>query len=147
MQRFLGFRWRRSLASVSLGIVVLVIVGCSRSEFESQVSGKVMLDGKGVGPGTIIFAIQGAETGNPATGAIDASGNYSLKTSRAVGLKSGHYRVCVTVFEPTQGQPGERVYGPSKWLTPQKYGSLDTSGLEYDVKAGSNAIDIELSSK
>ena len=43
--------------------------GCSGSDFESQVSGKVTLDGAAIGPGFLVFAPVTGGT-NPANGAI-----------------------------------------------------------------------------
>jgi len=136
----------------SLGQLVILVaavslcLGCATGGLESQVNGTVTLDGKAVGPGTITFAMKSASS-NPATGAIEKDGSYLLKTARTAGLHPGMYQVSLTVFEAAQGRPGERLYGPSKMITPEKYSSTATSGLEYEVKAGSNTINIDLSSR
>src|SRR4029078_11573749 len=106
----------------------------------------VTLDGKVVGPGTITFATKGASS-NPATGAIEKDGSYRLKTARTAGLHPGTYQMYLTVFEAAQGRPGERLFLQPKMITPEKYSSASTSGLEYEVKSGANTIDIDLSSK
>ena len=131
---------------VILAAAVNLLLGCAPGGLESQVSGTVTLDGKAVGPGTITFAMKSASS-NPATGAIEKDGSYRLKTARTAGLHPGTYQVSLTVFEAAQGRPGERLYGPSKMITPEKYSSTATSGLEYEVKPGGNTIDIDLSSK
>lgn len=129
------------LLSASL---VFLPIGCSRSSLESSVIGKVTLDGKPIGPGTVVFS-SGAK--NPAFGAIDVGGNYSLKTSRTEGLAAGKYRVAVSVREvPPSSNPSDRL-PPGKLLHPEKYEAVETSGLEFDVVPGSNSINIELSSK
>ena len=125
---------------------VNLFLGCASGGLESQVNGTVTLDGKTVGPGTITFALKDASS-NPATGAIEKDGSYQLKTARTAGLHPGTYQVSLTVFETAQGRPGERLYGASKMITPEKYSSTATSGLEYEVKPGSNTINIDLSSK
>jgi hypothetical protein len=131
---------------VVLATAVGFLVGCSSSGLESQVGGTVTLDGKAVGPGTITFALKGGST-NPATGAIERDGSYQLKTSRTSGLHPGSYQVSLTVFEAPQGRPGERLYGAAKMITPEKYSSIGTSGLAYEVKPGGNTINIDLTSK
>ena len=131
---------------VILLIAVNLFSGCAPGGLESQVNGTVTLDGKAVGPGTITFALKDASS-NPATGAIEKDGSYQLKTARTAGLHPGTYQVSLSVFEAAQGRPGERLYGPSKMITPEKYSSTATSGLEYEVKSGSNTINIDLSSK
>jgi hypothetical protein len=120
--------------------------GCSSGSFESTVAGKVTLDGKPIGPGTVVFALAEGQT-NPAVGTIQPGGDYLLKTSRTEGLQPGKYRVAVTVFEPLNLPPGERSTVPSKLIHPEKYTTVDTSGMEFEVAAGSNAIDIALTSK
>jgi hypothetical protein len=126
--------------------VLALVSGCSRSSFESTVAGTVTLDGKTIGPGVTVFAPINDKR-NPATGAIEPNGSYSLKTSRADGLAAGKYQVSVSVRElPKDFHPGDRP-PPGKLLIPEKYLSNTISGLEYDVEPGSNTINIELKSK
>jgi hypothetical protein len=123
---------------------VFLSAGCSRNSLESSVIGKVTLDGKPIGPGTVVFS-SGAK--NPAIGAIDVGGNYSLKTSRTEGLAAGRYRVAVSVREvPPNSNPSDRL-PPGKLLHPEKYEAVETSGLEFDVVTGSNTIDLPLTSQ
>jgi hypothetical protein len=124
---------------------MVAVMGCG-SGAESEVSGTVTLDGKKVGPGVIVFAPTDG-TSNPADGAIQPNGSYFLRTSREVGLKTGKYRVSVSVLDQPPVLPGSRSMEPAKLVTPQKYADPSTSGLEYDVAAGSNTIDIELTSQ
>lgn len=130
---------------VGLGIFALLAsLGCGGGK-ESQVSGHVKLDGNPVGPGTIVFVpAEGAS--NPADGAIQVDGSYSLKTSRTDGLNPGKYKVTVTVLDQPEVQPGERSMIAAKLITPEKYRDPATSGLEFSVEPGSNKIDVELTS-
>jgi hypothetical protein len=125
---------------------ILAVAGCSGSGKESEVSGKVTLDGQPVGPGAVVFAPVEGQT-NPADGAIQLDGSYFLKTSREVGLKPGTYNVSVSVFDQPEVKPGERSMVPAKLITPQKYADTETSGLEFTVEPGKNDIDIGLISK
>jgi hypothetical protein len=127
---------------------ILLLSSCFSSGLESQVSGKVSLDGQGIGPGSIVFVPESGAQSNPAVGAIQINGNYFLKTSRDIGLSPGNYKVSVTVLDqPTNIKPGERSMIEAKLKTPEKYVSADTSGLKYEVKSGSNTVNIELKSK
>ena len=138
---------RRPGFSTSAFIVLMIaLAGCSNSGLESEVSGKVSLDGQPGGPGAIVFAPIDGQT-NPADGAIQLDGSYYLKTSREVGLKAGKYRVSVSVFDQPEVKLGERSMVPAKLVTPQRYADTETSGLEYTVEPGKNNIDIELPSK
>lgn len=128
-------------------LVIVMLIGCSRGGMESQVSGKVTLDGKETGPGVVVFVSEGDQS-TPATGAVDLNGDYFLKTSRVNGLAAGKYKVSVSIFDqPTDVKPGERSMKEAKLIIPEKYVSATSSGLEYEVKPGSNTIDVDLKSK
>ena len=60
----------------------------------------------------------------------DEDGSYQLFTGSELGLVAGKYRVAIE--------------SPSGMELPKKYSAIDTSGLEYEVKEGSNVIAIEL---
>lgn len=131
------------LAGVYL-IAIAILGGCNRSSQESQVSGRVTLDGTAIGPGIVVFSP--VESGKPATGSVETDGAYSLKTSREQGLSAGRYRVTVSIREvPTNVKRGDRP-PPGKLLIPEKYEKSATSGLEYEVEPGANLIDIPLTS-
>jgi hypothetical protein len=123
-------------------VILAIVAGCNHSSQESQVSGRVTLDGAPVGPGTVVFAPVGS--GKPATGSVDASGNYNMSTSHEIGLASGKYKAAVSIREAAPDiKRGERPE-PGKLLIPQKYEDSSKSGLEYDVPPGNNTINIEL---
>jgi len=126
-------------------IMTVPWLGCSGGALESQVSGTVSLDGKAIGPGVVVFALDGSA--KPAIGAIQSDGTYSMKTSRQVGLVPGHYQIAVSIREqPVNMQPGDRP-PPGKSLIPEKYESVETAGLARDVQPGLNVVDIELQSE
>jgi hypothetical protein len=126
--------------------MLTTVAGCAGSDLGAEVSGRVTLDGNPVGPGVVVFAPTNGNA-NPPEGAILPDGSYFLKTSRDIGLRPGKYRVAVSVYESQNLQPGERGTAPPKLVTPEKYASHETSGLEFDVASGDNAIDIKLVSK
>ena len=134
---------RRPLFATALFVAMLQ--GCA-NKLEAEVSGTVTLDGQPIGPGTVNFSPVGGES-NPAVGTIMPDGSYMLKTSRTVGLAPGTYRVAVSVFENQEAlAPGQRSNAPPRLRTPEKYNSVETSGLEFKVEPGRNTIDLKLAS-
>lgn len=126
--------------------VVAIFAGCRGSSMQSEVSGTVTLNGKKIGPGTIVFAptTQGVK---PATGSVESDGSYMLKTSRESGLSAGSYRVAVSIREmPQNVKRGDRP-PVGKLLIPEKYEDETKSGLQYDVSPGKNTINVELAGK
>jgi hypothetical protein len=135
------------IARVALvALAAFCAAGCSSSEFESDVSGTVTLDGSPVGPGTVVFAPTDDKS-NPATGLVEVDGDYFLRSNRIRGLPPGHYKVSVSVVHYDPVAAGQRSTKPGKQITPRKYADPSTSGLEYDVEPGNNSIDIDLTSK
>src|SRR3954468_9530321 len=90
-------RWptRNALA----GEMILVLAsGCHNSSMESEVSGMVKLDGKPIGPGTIVF-VPTEQGRKPVAGPVENDGTYDLKASPTSGISAGQYRVAVSVRE------------------------------------------------
>ena len=135
------------LATLTISVVGIVVTGCSQSGMESQVSGQVTLDGRPIGPGVVVFANALPGGGNPSDGAIQPDGHYKLRTANTKGLYPGKYKVSVSVIDEPTPPPGVRNMTPGKQLVPEKYTDVSTSDLEFEVKPGSNTINIPLSSK
>lgn len=130
----------------SLWLPLLLVVGCTPSPFDADVSGKITLDGAPVEPGVVVFSAVGGGK-NSSRGKIDSSGNYFLVTQHARGIGPGSYRVSVRVFEKGEAPgPGERAPANLPPLVPEKYLQPTTSGLKFEVQSGANTIDIELTS-
>jgi hypothetical protein len=129
-----------------LGLALMSAGGCSRSEFEADVAGKVTLDGASVGPGTVVF-VPSDGASNPATGTVQVNGEYFLKSNRIRGLPPGHYKAAVSIIHQDPVPAGERSTVPAKLVSPAKYADPATSGLEFDVDPGENTLNIDLSSK
>ena len=124
-----------------------ILAGCGGSNNAATVQGVVTLDGVPVPAGSISFVPSGG--GTQAYAMSDESGNYEAYTGREPGLAPGQYRVTVVARErPKVNQTetgGPAPAGAS--LTPRWYASLETSGLTFDVKPGSNHINLELNSQ
>lgn len=130
----------------SMVLVAGASLGCKESLFDADVKGTVTLDGKPVPPGVIVFSPV-AGGGNSSRGRIEANGNYFLVTRHERGVDPGDYRVAVQVFEKGDPPgPGERAPANLPPLVPERYLSIDTSGLQFTVESGSNTLDINLSS-
>lgn len=139
-------RPRRIPGALAWLLLPMTLVGCGE-RLEATVSGKVTLDGAVVFPGRITFAPSDIKQA-PAVGKLETDGSYSLSTNRIEGALAGEYRVAIQSYEAVKGlKPGERHYGPTPALVPEKYLQVATSGLSYTVEPGSNTIDIELVSE
>ena len=136
-QRFIGV--------ALLGIVLSCQVGCG-NKFGATVQGVVNLDGEPLPTGRVTFARLGS-TDAPAMSDISSDGSFSLATNREIGVVPGEYRVAIQSFKPIEGlAPGERSFASPEPLVPQRYLSVETSGLTRTVEPGSNRIDLDLTS-
>jgi hypothetical protein len=132
-------RTARATVPALLGLAAaLSFAGCGGDC--GSASGSVTLDGQPLREGLITFHPAG--DGPTAYGQVNA-GEFTLSTGQKSGLKVGKYQVTVsatTIPESGSGQPG-------RLLTPKKYASKETSGLEADVKSGGNRFKFEMRSK
>ena len=90
----------------------------------ATIAGKVMVGGKPLAEGTVIFVTLTRKVPKVASAAIK-DGNYSLKD-----LPVGKYAAAVT--SKTAG------------AVPAKFATTDTSGLTYEAQKGANQLDIDL---
>lgn len=135
----------------ALGLVVafaVVASGCSGGDStpKGKVQGKVTLKGGSLPAGASI-AFSGGTGGGSA--AIDATGTYKLNE----GIPVGSYRV--SIVPPTTSQSPEeamkaamagKAADPSGGI-PAKYLDPAQSGLTFDVKAGNNDANFDLSAE
>ena len=124
-------------------IVFLVFVGCGGNP--ASVTGLVTIDGEPLERGKVGFTPTSG--GMKATGKIDSSGYYELRTNRESGLQVGEYEATVISTEPGIVEPGGGPPMPGKSLIPKRYGRTRTSELRFSVTSGANTINIELSSE
>jgi hypothetical protein len=150
------------VACVSTGIALAAVLGCGDDtglEKRYPVHGTVKYNGKPVERGRIDFIPAKSGEGRAAGGDI-TNGAYSLTTAtKDDGALPGTYKVSVSAVEidmsSTKGTAGggqagrqtqsfAKVQKDAKMLVPQKFGSVETSGLTQEVKQQSNTIDIDL---
>jgi hypothetical protein len=119
-------------------LIVLGMLGCGRY---APVHGTVTLDdGTPVTNGMVVFESKDAAKPVSARGDIQSDGSYQLSTDQpGDGVPPGWYRVLVA--PPPQHPDGP----PIKYIFDKKYSAFATSGLEFEVKSGSNEYPIRLS--
>jgi hypothetical protein len=121
----------------ALGLIAIFLAGCGGA---GTVTGEVTLDGTPLKEGLITF--HPADPGPTAYGQVKA-GEFNLSTGQKASVPPGKYKVTVSASTiPEMGTKQE-----AKLLTPAKYAKPDTSGLEAEVKSGSNRFKFEMKSK
>jgi hypothetical protein len=142
--------------SIGLAAVVLLVAGgCGSgggtSGTSGTVTGKVTLSGQSAPAGSMVTFMA---SGGVAAGPVGADGTYTLKSGGKPQVPAGKYQAMVS--DPQSEamsqeevdkimKSGGKIHAkatPS--VIPKKYSSIGTSGLSYEVKAGTNKIDIEL---
>ncbi|GAB6164723.1 hypothetical protein JCM19992_07230 [Thermostilla marina] len=144
------------LRFVSLASALLLLIGCNRGPNVGLVEGVVTLDGQPVADAMVTFSpIDG---GMSSTGTTDENGHYTLVFPGGKGAVVGRHKVSVRSM-PKSDSSGAAVssddpsyYGGEQSpnttetveLIPAKYNTNTT--LEYEVKKGTNVINLELTS-
>lgn len=129
-------------AALVAGLVALV-AGCSDGSL-ATVSGTVTLDGAPLDRGSVTFLPIGPGSG--ATASIQSDGTYQVRSGSVAGLPPGDYKITVRANADPTPNPGGGPPAPGRLITPEKYGSSDTSGLQRTIEAGANTVDLELTS-
>jgi hypothetical protein len=143
---------RSSLRIAPLGLALSLtcaalagIGGCGNSNSKlAPVQGIVRLDGKPLASGKVLFQ---PAAGRGATGAIRSDGTFTLGTySESDGAIIGQHQVAVVAMQSgSAGRPDPTAQRTSlKPLVPEKYLAVGTSGLTFEVKAGANNAEIDL---
>ncbi len=127
--------------------VLGVSAGCSAKPTNlGQVEGIVRLNGKPLTAGKVRFL---PESGRGAIGTIQPDGTFTLGTfADADGALVGHHQVAIIAYEPGKvGRPDPAVRGSTlKPLVPERYLATGTSNLTFDVQAGPNHAEFDLTS-
>ena len=128
--------------------VLPVLAGCGPARPRmAKVSGRVLLDGKPLEFGSVMFQPQ---AGQPARGDIRPDGTFTLSTYKpGDGAAVGRHMVRITCYEGQSDPVGqasdlERPLGPSR--IPARYNLFDTSGIEIEVHDTNPEVVLELAS-
>ena len=130
--------------------LAVVVCGCGGNSKMAPVTGSVTFQGKPLPNAQVNFA---PVSGGPiASGQTDSSGRFRLGTmSIDDGALVGQHKISIIARGPPRPlRPGEIGSGmpgdtsPGDPLIPEKYFDAKTSGLEREVKRGSNDFAIEL---
>src|SRR5438105_12106805 len=126
-----------------VGLLVCILIGCGGGGPRTAiVRGTVTYKGKPVPNGTVTFV---PASGHHATGEIRPDGSYTLTSFRpGDGAVPGTYKVVVVAMQDMTGRlPEDRVPLPPP-IVPNKYTSIATTDLIFEVKEGENTIDLPL---
>lgn len=126
----------------TFGLLMLLAVGCGGNKFQPVRGQVVYKDGspvKGLDGGQVVFEGSGPDGKKySATGALDAEGRFEMGTEKpGDGAVSGKNKVLISPPTASGDIPKPKVIDP-------KYESFEKSGLEYDVKPGSNDYQIKV---
>jgi len=124
-----------------------VLLGCGQDEKLGRVSGTVRLDNQPLTSGTIQFF---PAAGRTAKGEIQSDGTYTLGTlGQTDGATLGTNKVAIVAYEAggDQRPPYETRNQSNKPLVPERYMSIGTSRLTFEVKPGDNQADFDLQSR
>jgi hypothetical protein len=129
-----------------LGLVLLVLAGCSSDPLERQaVSGTVLFQGKPLDQGRI--QLVPVSKGPTESGATIENGKFSIP--RESGLAPGTYKVSVFSYDqkgakvPSEEVPGDPGNTQFKERIPKKYNAETTLTVEVK-KDGSNVFELKL---
>jgi hypothetical protein len=133
--------------------VCLLLAGCGGAGLH-KVEGVVLLDGQPLPNASLQFVPQGS--GQDATGATDAQGNFVMSTiNPRDGVKAGKYKVVVTPRSTAPAQQfasadeAMKATAPQPALAsnfPQKYTRVDQTTAEVEVPVKEKKVTINLTS-
>jgi len=139
---------------VALVLVASVsFTGCGGDSLETHaVSGTVQHDGKPLSNVGVTFTPWDGTAGPPAVGRTDENGNFTLSTfGEEDGAVTGTHRVTVAVVGSASGEEGPTSadeYAPAPPPPfPKKYMTPDSSDIEVNVPADTDAGDLKIELK
>lgn len=129
-------------------IALAAIIGCGSGDRPAlgQVEGVVRLNGQPLTAGKVRFL---PASGRGAIGTIQSDGAFTLGTyGEDDGALIGLHQVAIIAYQPGKvGRPDPSVRGSTlKPLVPERYLATGTSGLTFEVKAGDNHPEFNLTS-
>lgn len=132
------------LRLLRVGLLLAAVGGCGPRATLVPVRGRVVVDGKPLANGSVMFQ---PTVGPAARGQIGADGGFELGTYRdGDGVRPGQATVRVTSVVQVDVAP-DQERPPGKSIIPLRYADFGTSGITVDVAAGMQPVTIELSSK
>jgi hypothetical protein len=135
--------WKPLWLCVAVGAVASGLGGCGGDANMARVKGRVTYDGQPLTTGEVSFS--SVDGGRVAMSNIDSKGNYELRTSTTVvGVPPGSYKVKILAVEQKSGMDQDGKPFPAKYLIPEKYGDVATSGLTATVEKGKPEINFDL---
>ncbi|MBC7967926.1 MAG: carboxypeptidase regulatory-like domain-containing protein [Fuerstia sp.] len=153
------FTYAAFLNSSAAIIVCCFAMGCggaSDAPTLYRVTGTVTYNGEAVPGAKVMFLGDGTKP--PAVGVTDSTGKYSLSSLAGTGAVAGKHIVAVVKMSEVDAsakvnmsmeeaaaasqEPEKNTTATS--LIPSKYSDAQTSGLEFEVKSGSNDFPIDL---
>jgi hypothetical protein len=133
----------RIVASLALIVGATACGGCAPGE-QATVSGKVTLDGRPLDRGVVTF-VNALEKSSPGiSGQIESDGTYHVQIGQSGEVVAGEYAVQVDARQASHPRPDGAPPAPGESLLPLRYSQIETSGLRYHVRPGTNVIDIAL---
>jgi hypothetical protein len=147
-ERITGLRRSTRISRTAVVLLLMALVaGCGQDSKLGSVHGTVRLDGNPLKSGSVQFT---PAAGRAATGTIQTDGTYTLGTyGSSDGALIGTHKVAIIAYDVSgpQRPAYEMINQKSKPLVPQRYMSVGTSGLTFDVKPGENQADFDLNSR
>lgn len=152
-------------AWIVAGLLVAAVAGCGPRIVRYPVEGLVTLDGKPVKGASVAFMPKAK--GCPGIAATDAGGRFALKElDRHEGIVPGEYQVVIFLAEYSKskvhrvpsgrvgdGEPAEVIEimesEPTivRYIVPERYGRVETSGLQYEIRGPLKGVMLELTTK
>lgn len=133
----------RFVVPIVLMVAVAALVGCAPAE-QATVSGKVTIDGRPLDRGVVTFVNALGKSTAGISGQIHSDGTYDVQIGQSGEIVAGEYNVIVDSREASAPQPEGAPPLPGELLIPVRYTRVETSGLRYHVRSGTNVIDIAL---
>jgi hypothetical protein len=136
------FPRRAGVSVLAVALLVLAASGCGNRT--GTVSGKVFYQGKPLPGGNVNFMSEGPSA-TVKSSTIQSDGSYSVS-----GVPVGLAKITVQGLAQRRlaefkGQGGSTEQREQKEIfVPPHYGNAELSGLQFDVKPGSQSHDIEL---
>jgi hypothetical protein len=128
----------------AFGLMILTLWGCNPGVKLVPVSGRVLLDGRPLGSGSVMLQ---PKVGPAARSQIGADGTFELGTyNPRDGVRPGPAAVRVTSVAAVQVAP-DQEQPAGKSLIPLRYADFATSGITVEVVDGMQPVEIELSSR